>query len=142
MKVVSSILLLVMGLILAGFCCGCGNKTATTSVVTPNASGSPVQNYADPATETTLRGLSENDYDKYLLNCSPEMKAALTKDAFEKSSAQIKAKYGDVVSCTFLSTENKDNYVIVHYSVKYTLGTLKVRMVFDQNQKIAGQWFE
>jgi hypothetical protein len=86
--------------------------------------------------------LSENNYEKYTQFFSQATRAAVTKEVFEKSSTQIQAQLGNYVSKTFLSTENKDNYVIVHYQAKYTKGPIKIRMVFDTNQQIAGQWFE
>jgi hypothetical protein len=122
----------------------CSGKT-DNSVTTagPSATTSPdFRAYTDPATQNAMQGLSENNYEKYTRDFSPAMQAATTLAAIEKISAQIKTQFGNFVELKYLSTENQPQYLIVHYSAKYEKGELKIKMVFDQNQKIAGQWFE
>jgi hypothetical protein len=60
----------------------------------------------------------------------------------DQVSAQINTQLGTFVSATFLSTETQGQYIIAHYSVKYSKGDAKVRMVFDQDHLVAGQFFE
>jgi hypothetical protein len=114
-------------------------EPSSTSNISPS---DPVQAYADPATETTLQGLSENDYDKYTRYFSASTRAAVTREVFAKTSAQIQTQLGAYISKTYLSTETKDGYIIVHFKVKYAKANVGVRMVFDANQQVAGQWFE
>jgi type IV pilus biogenesis protein CpaD/CtpE len=138
LRIVPKLLIVIVIVILTA----CTKNPTATPGAEPAATANPVQSYADPATEITLQGLSENNYEKYTQFFSQATRAAVTKEVFEKSSTQIQAQLGNYVSKTFLSTENKDNYVIVHYQAKYTKGPIKIRMVFDTNQQIAGQWFE
>jgi hypothetical protein len=138
LRIVPKLLIVIVIVILTA----CTKNPTATPGAEPTATANPVQSYADPATEITLQGLSENNYEKYTQFFSQATRAAVTKEVFEKSSTQIQAQLGNYVSKTFLSTENKDNYVIVHYQAKYTKGPIKIRMVFDTNQQIAGQWFE
>lgn len=101
-----------------------------------------VRAYADPATETTLRGLSENDLAKYVQYGNDDFKAAVTQEILDASVAQINSQLGDYESKEFLSIEKQEGYTIVHYKAKYTQGDTGIRMVFDEEQLVAGQWFE
>ncbi len=101
-----------------------------------------VRVYADPVTETTLKGLSENSLSEYVKYGNAGFKSAVTQMVFDKAVAQINGPLGSYVSITFLRGEVKDGYTIVHYKVKYTKGDVGVRMVFDKDQLVAGQWFE
>ena len=117
------------------------NSGSTTSK-TVSSTDSAILVYADPATEITLQGLSEDNLAKYTQYGSPEFKAALTQDLLDKTSSQLKSQIGTYVSKEFLSAEQQDVYTIVHYRAKYTKSSVGIRMVFDQNRQIAGQWFE
>lgn len=101
-----------------------------------------VRSYADPATKTTLEGLSEDNLAKYSQYADAQFKAAVTQDVLDKTSAQINSQLGSFVSIAFVSTEKQDVYTIVHYRATYSKGGVGVRMVFDQDHKVAGQWFE
>ncbi len=98
--------------------------------------------YADPATQTTLQALSEDNLARYTQSANAQFKAAVTQDLLDKVSAQINSQLGTFVSATFSSTEKQDPYIIVHYKAKYSKGDVGVRMVFDQDHKVAGQFFE
>ena len=119
-----------------------GCKSGSTTSKTISSADSAILVYADPATETTLQGLSEDNLAKYTQYGSPEFKAALTQDLLDKTSSQLKSQIGTYVSKEFLSTEQQDIYIIVHYKAKYTKSSVGIRMVFDQNHQVAGQWFE
>jgi hypothetical protein len=101
-----------------------------------------VRAYADPATETTLQGLSENNLAKYTQYGNAVFKAALTQEALDTASAQINSQFGAYKSKEFLSVEEQEGYIVVHYKVKYEKGEVGVRMVFDNDHLVAGQWFE
>ena len=114
----------------------------TTKPTETNDRTSAIRAYADPATETLLQGISENDMAKYARDGNAEFKAAVTQEIFDALVPQIKSQYGDYESKEFLSTEDYQGYIIVHYKAKFTKGELGVRMVFDQDKKVAGQFFE
>jgi hypothetical protein len=113
-----------------------------SSIFSTSPSLNPVQGYADPATQAVLQGLSENDYAQFMQYCNADMRAALTQEKFSQTSTQLLRQVGPFISLKFLSTETRDNYVIVHYEAKYEKTALKIRMVFDNDHKVAGQWFE
>jgi hypothetical protein len=132
-------LVLVMMLTLTGSVIAC--KSSTTSSTTTPAEN-PVQSYADPAAETLLKGLSENNLAKYVQNGNAQFKAAVTQEILNQVSAQIGGQLGTYVSKEFLRTEEQQGYIIVHYKAKYTKGDVGVRMVFDNEHLVAGQFFE
>jgi hypothetical protein len=118
---------------------GCGSHAGNTTTTTP-ASSEP--DYAHAITDTALRGLSDDNLEAYVKYGSADFKAAVTQEILDTTSKQITGQLGDYQSITYLSTETKDNYTIVHYKARYTGGEVGVRMVFDQDHKVAGQWFE
>jgi len=137
-KFSGSFLIVLLGIGLVLGLGGCAQGTSTTVSTTAN----PVQAYADPATTVTLQGLSENDLAKYTQYCDAAMKGAVTVDILSATSKQITSQYGQFQSIQFISTENSNGLIIVHYKAKYSKGDLKVRMVFDADHLVAGQWFE
>ena len=103
---------------------------------------SSVRAYADPATEMTLQGLSENDLAKYIQYGNSEFKAAVTQEILDEAAAQISDQLGAYESKEFLRIEEQGGYILVHYRAKYEKGEVGIRMVFDQAHLVAGQWFE
>lgn len=103
---------------------------------------SAIRAYADPATEMTLQGLSEKNLAKYIQHGNVEFKAAVTQEMFDKTAAQINSQLGAYQSKEYLRAEEQQGYIIVHYKAKYTKGTAGIRMVFDKDHHVAGQWFE
>jgi len=116
---------------------------SSNSVPTPNTQDiAAIRAYADPNTKTTLEGLSEGNLVKYTQHANAEFKAAVTQEILEKTTAQINSQLGSFISIDFLRIEEKDGYTIVHYKAKYSKGEAGIRMVFDKDQLVAGQWFE
>ncbi len=66
--------------------------------------------------------------------CTPEM--------LDAASAQIGGQFGAYQSKEFLRVTEEDGYVVVRYRVRYARGVIGVRMVFDEDHLVAGQWFE
>jgi hypothetical protein len=116
--------------------------SSTTAPTTTNSEIAATRAYADPATQTTLEGLSEDNLAKYTQYADAQFKAAITQDLLDKTSAQINSQLGTFISITFSSTEKQGEYTIVHYKAKYSKGDVGIRMVFDQDHLVAGQWFE
>jgi hypothetical protein len=114
----------------------CGSKPAETS------GANDVRSYADPATENLLLAINENSVERYERDGNAEFKAAVTQEIMDTLVPQVKAQFGDYVSKEFLSTEEAQGYIIVHYKARFTKGELGVRMVFDKDRKVAGQFFE
>jgi len=115
---------------------------ACQSAPAPDLDETKIRAYADPATETTLAGLSEGDLEKYTQYGNEEFKDAVTQDLLDQVGGQIEAQLGTYVSKEFLRAEEAEGYIVVHYKATYTDGEVGVRMVFDQDHLVAGQFFE
>jgi hypothetical protein len=135
-KIIGLITLLVILLTITGGAVAC--KSGSPSTIDE----STVRAYADPATETTLQGLSENNLAKYTQYGNPEFKAAVTQEILDEAAVQINDQLGAYQSKEFLRIEEQGGYILVHYKAKYEKGELGIRMVFDEDHLVAGQWFE
>ncbi len=135
-KVVVLLLCLITILALGGGILSCQSESQSVS------DEDEIRAYADPATETTLQGLSENNLAKYIQYGSSEFKAAMTEERLTEASTQIENQLGIYQSKEFLYTEEQEGYILVHYKATYTKGEVGIRMVFDQDHRVAGQWFE
>jgi hypothetical protein len=135
-KINGLITLLVILLTILGGAVTCQSSSPST------IDESAVRAYADPATETTLQGLSENNLAKYTQYGNPEFKAAVTQEILDEAAAKISGQLGAYESKEFLRIEEQGGYILVHYKAKYEKGEVGIRMVFDQNHLVAGQWFE
>jgi hypothetical protein len=137
--IVQYVLAAVFLLAIAGAAGACSSTPTST---TESAEVTAIRAYADPATRTTLEGLSENNLVKYTQNANAQFKSALTQDVFDKTAVQIKGQLGNFISITFVKTEQQTPYTVVHYKAKYEKGEVGVRMIFDADKLVAGQWFE
>lgn len=128
-------LLIIIVLIITG-------SMACGSHPTPLQETNAIRQYADPATDTTLVGLSEHNLDKYTQYGNPSFKKAVTQKLFDQVAGKIESQFGTYQSKKFLRAEQAQGYIVVHYRAYYTDGEIGVRMAFDQNQLIAGHYFE
>jgi hypothetical protein len=128
--------LVIVILALLGGAVGCKSGSTT------NPEQDAILAYADPATETTLQGLSENNLAKYTQYGNAEFKAAVTQEILDPVAAQINRQLGAYKSKEFLRTGEAQGYIIVHYKAKYEKGEVGVRIVFDTDHLVAGQFFE
>jgi hypothetical protein len=112
---------------------GCGGAPAETL---------PEPEYAGAATDVTLQGLSENDLEKYTRYGNAAFKAAVTQEILDEAVEKLGGQLGAYQSKEFRYAEEKDGYTIVHYKAQFANGEIGVRMVFDVDQQVAGQWFE
>lgn len=119
-----------------------GVAAACQSSPSPTLDESTVRLYADPATETTLQGLSESNLAKYTRYVNSEFKSAVTQEILNTTATRINSQLGMYESKEFLRMEEQGGYIIVHYKATYANGDVGVRMVFDEDQLVAGQWFE
>lgn len=126
-----SIVLLSLGVLALA---GCG-QSAT-------APATPEPDYAGAITETTLKGLSDDNLEEYIRYGNADFKAAVTQQMLDEASFQVKSQLGTYKSKEYLSTETQDSLTIVHYKVKFSQAETGVRMVFDADHLVAGQWFE
>lgn len=122
--------------VFSGACSSSPTKTPDSTEV------ASVRAYADPATKTTLEGLSENNLSKYTQYANAQLKAAVTQDSLDQIYGPLNKQLGKFVSITFVSIERQDAYTVVRYNAKYEKGEVGARMVFDADELIAGQWFD
>ena len=66
----------------------------------------------------------------------------MTQEVLDKAATQIISQLGTYISKEFLKVEEEQGYTIVHYEAKYTKGEVGIRMVFDKDHLVAGQFFE
>ena len=137
-KIAYLVLFLIMLPILIGGAISCKSSPSPSS----SLDESTLRAYADPATETTLQGLSENNLAKYIQYGNAQFKAAVTQQILDTTASQISGELGTYQSKEFLRTEEQEGYIIVHYKAQFTKGDVGVRMVFDKDHQVAGQWFE
>lgn len=129
-------------ILLSGLLCSVICMIISCQSESPSDNETTVRAYADPATETTLQGLSENDLTKYTQYGNSEFKAALTQQVFDAAVNQINSQFGSYESKEFLRIEEQEGYTLVYYKAKYINTEVTVRMVFDEDHLVAGQWFE
>ena len=115
-----------------------GCQSSSPSTIDENT----VRAYADPATEITLQGLSENNLAKYTQYGNSEFKASVTQEILDEAATQISGQLGAYESKEFLRIEEQGGYILVHYKATYEKGEVGIRMVFDEDHLVAGQWFE
>ena len=123
-------------ILLLGLLTGCGGDEETPE----EPAGEP--EYARAATEITLQGLSEKDLEKYTRYGNTDFKGAVTQEILDNAAGLIESQYGAYESIEFLSVEKLEGYTHVHYRATYEKGKIGVRMVFDADNLVAGQWFE
>jgi hypothetical protein len=136
----NGILLLIAAVISAASLAVACTTSPTDNLTEPDIAA--VRAYADPETETTLQGLSAGNMALYSKFFSEPMKAAVTPDLLEKTAAQLNSQLGTYISKEFRGIEQKSGYIIVHYRAKFSKGDTGIRMVFDKDRLVAGQWFE
>jgi hypothetical protein len=78
---------------------GACSSTATPTNANPETAA--IRAYADPATQTTLEGLSEDNLAKYTQDADAQFKAAVTQDLLDKTYAQINSQLGNFASIAF-----------------------------------------
>ena len=140
-KLIRLILLINISMIILGGAISCSPLTKTNPASIP-LDVTAIRAYADNATETTIQGLSENNLAKYTQYFSTKTREAVTLDVFQNTAMQINDQLGTYISKEFLRVEELSGYIIVHYKAKYSKGDVGLKMVFDKDNLIAGQWFE
>jgi hypothetical protein len=130
---------MVLAALLGIAAAGCGSPTKTPSTTT---SALPEPDYARTPAETMMKAIIADNLEEYVKYGDAQFKAAVTQEILDTVAGPMKTKYGDFESLTYLSTETQDSYVIVHYKAKFAKGEIGLRMVFDQDHLVAGQFFE
>lgn len=116
---VASVMILVMVLLAGALLSGCG-KVLTESDVS----------YAGPMLDNLLSGIKDKDYSEFSKDFGPEMKTAMTEDAFNTLADTLSSKIGDYQSRAFggatTQKSNGKDYTVVVYKAKYSSETADV----------------
>ena len=137
MRKMARLALFLIALLVVG-----GAAIACESNSTSSVDEDLVREYADTATDTCLQGLSDHDLARYTEHANEDFKAAVTQEELDAAATRIDSQLGAYQTIEFLRAEEQEGYVIVHYRATYDKGEVGIRMVFDEDQLIAGQWFE
>lgn len=127
--------LALCGVLLSGLVLACAAAPADVPAV---------RTYADPETEITLRGLSQNDYAGYSRYFNQKMKDAVTPEVFTRTATLINGAIGSYISKNFESVQQQGAVTVVVYRAQYSDEPegVTVKVVFDRDHLIAGLWFD
>lgn len=112
-------------------------KTINSAITnTISATDTAILLYANPETETTLQGLSQDNLTKYIQYGDSAFKASLTQAALDATTNTIASEYGTYVSKEFQSSDQQQGYTLVYYTAIFTKGNFTVQMVFDAKHQV------
>jgi hypothetical protein len=104
-----------------------------------------VRAYANPITDSLMKGFNEDNYSLYSRDFSSDMKSALDAVAFEQNRALIKSKIGLYLSRGEAVVTRSGNYLAANYKADFEQEQgVDVRVVFktgDASHQIYGLWF-
>jgi hypothetical protein len=135
---------LVLALVTAAALAGCSSptKTPTTQTGTATSPATSEPDYAHAIADAMMKGLSNDNLEEYIRYGDAQFKAAVTQEILDAAAIPLKDKYGEYESITYISTETSDQFTIFHYRAKFSQDEIGLRMVFDQDHLVAGQFFE
>lgn len=129
------ILLAIGALLLTG--CGLGAPQIE------GAERDAVLAYAELATDNVVVGLQADDYAQFSRDMSPDLVTAMPEDQFEALRTMLDTKVGAYVSRQVSGVEESDGFIAVVYDAQHENEEhVTMRVVFDQDQKISGLWFD
>lgn len=103
--------------------------------------------YADPMTENILNSIETENYEAFLLNMDPTMKAAFTQEEFTKLHNRLHDALGHYGSKVYVSASRSGDYISVYYKAVYSKDptSVTVKVVFTVNTGgpavVSGLWF-
>jgi isocitrate dehydrogenase kinase/phosphatase len=137
----SVLLLLFLIAIIAIGAVGCIRQETTL----PTEEQAQVRAYADPITDSLMRGFNEDNYSLYSRDFSSDMKSALDAATFEQNQALIKSKIGLYLSRVEAVVTRSGDYLAANYKADFEQEQgVDVRVVFktdDASHQIYGLWF-
>jgi hypothetical protein len=80
----------------------------------------PEPDYANQMTETTAQAMSDGDYTAFCQYLTPEIKAALTEEAFDEVSQFIKSTIGDYIDKEFWRAQPSNKDTAAYYKARFT----------------------
>jgi hypothetical protein len=99
--------------------------------------------YAEPATDNMLAGLLTGDHAQFSRDMGPQMLKAMSESELDALRAMLEAKLGGYVSRQVSSMQKNGNLVTVVYDAQFEEEEhVTMRVVFDQDRRISGLWFD
>ena len=91
--------------------------------------------------------MNQNSYEQFSANFDQAMKQSLTEEQFRATKTAINSKIGDYVSKEYLSSETRDNYLVVVFKAAFTgePGDVIVKTVLkevDGQIYVSGFWLD
>ena len=108
--------------------------SSTPAATTESAEVTAIRAYADPATRTTLEGLSENNLAKYTQNSNAQFKSALTQDILDKNG--LERAYPHILAALAGKRCDFENRLITRDGTEHTIQTIYTP--YYQNNAIEG----
>lgn len=104
------------------------------------ASGGTIENYkkiqqeAEPVIENILTAMNRKNYKNYIRDFNASMKAAYTRDVFQKNVKLLQGKIGKYKSRTPSKIERAKTRYIFYYNAKFSKakGPVVVRLVLER----------
>jgi len=135
----------VMSLILTGITAvliptDCGRETE----ISGNARDS-ILVFAEPAADSIVNGLNDNDYSAFSQYFDEQMKVSLSEKVFAQTRERITGKIGRYRSRDVSRVIRKDQFIIVYYNAVFeNESDVEVKVVFQkygEKNLVSGLWF-
>lgn len=103
----------------------------------PPLDGEPVE-----LAEEFTGSLAKGDYEECVEFFSAEMRRAMSARQLEQSWDDLQDQVGPFVGKTGMREETIDGYDVVFVTTKFEDGLIDIRVVFDEDRRVAGLWFD
>lgn len=113
--------------------------------VLPTQERDQVMEYAQPASENVLAGLTARDYAQFSRDFTSEMKTGMNEGAFKDLLTMLDSKVGTFQTSDLVTVLRDDKYTTVVYRLTFTKDNeVAMRVVFDNAEPhpISGLWFD
>lgn len=103
---------------------------------------------ATPLIDNILNAMKQDDYNAFIRDFSPDMKAAMTKDKFREGQDRMRTSAGNLVSKKYLGFLNRDNLTVALWKATFDKNSSEVliRLSVDKQKEgnllVAGLWFQ
>lgn len=122
---------LLLALLLCLFAVSCAGEEL------PPLEGEPAE-----LAEEFFQYLVNGNYDECTNYFSKEMKRALPARRLEQAWNDLQNQLGQFVRKTEMREDKIDGYDVVFVTTEFENDLINVRIVFDEDRRVAGLWFE
>jgi hypothetical protein len=100
---------------------------------------------ADPITDRLLAALAANDYDSFIQDMEPKMKAAMTQEQFADLRQLLDSKAGAYQSRQLNTVEQNGDFYIILYTAAFEKSpavTMRIVLTNTAPYQLTGLWFD